>query len=97
MSRRIVPITVEGQITVMPVMQVHLELHQPLDDILDQIKLEYIAGDRPPKNKIVKENLSSIETQVDDSNNPIFAQCFTLYGFSYSFSLFIFSKKLWAF
>ena len=78
MSRRIVPITVEGQITEMPVMQVHLESHQPLGDILDQIKLEYISGDRPPKNRIVKENLSSMEIQENDITN--FAQCFTLHG-----------------
>ena len=80
MSRRIVAITVEGQITEMPVMQVHLELHQPLDDILDQIKLEYISGDRPPENKIVKENLSSMEIQENNIAN--FAQCFTLHGLS---------------
>ena len=78
MSRRIVPITVEGQITEMPVMQVHLESHQPLGDILDQIKLEYISGDRPPKNRIVKENLSNLEIQENDITN--FAQCFTLHG-----------------
>lgn len=79
MSRRIVSITVESQITEMPVMQVHLESHQPLGDILDQIKLEYISGDRSPKNKIIKENLNNLEIQENDSN-PIFAQCFTLHG-----------------
>lgn len=78
MSRRIVSITVEGQITETLVMQVHLESHQPLGDILDQIKLEYIAGDRPPENKIVQENLSSMEIQVDDVTN--FGQCFILHG-----------------
>ena len=80
MSRRIVPITVEGQITEMPVMQVHLESHQPLSDILDQIKLEYISGDRPPKNQIIKENLSSMEIQENDNDDPTFAQCFTLHS-----------------
>ncbi|MGI9567626.1 MAG: helicase HerA domain-containing protein, partial [Nitrosopumilus sp.] len=78
MSRRLVAITVEGQITEMPVMQVHLESHQPLGDILDQIKLEYISGDRPPKNKIIKENLSNLEIQNNDITN--FTQCFTLHG-----------------
>ena len=80
MSRRRVPITVEGQITEMPVMQVHLESHQPLGDILDQIKLEYIAGDRPPENKIIKENLSNLEIKETDNDNSIFAQCFTLHS-----------------
>ncbi|WP_316507184.1 hypothetical protein [Nitrosopumilus sp.] len=80
MSRRLVAITVEGQITEMPVMQVHLESHQPLGDILDQIKLEYIAGNRPPENKIVKENLSSMEIQETDNDITTFAQCFTLHG-----------------
>ncbi len=90
-SRRMVPITVEGQTVDMPVMQVHLESHQPLSDILDQIKIEYISGDRPPKTKIVRENLNSMEIVqssenndnefVENSyNNSIFAQCFSLYG-----------------
>ncbi len=56
-----VPITVEGQTVDMPVMQVHLESHQPLSDVLDQIKLEYISGDRLPKSQIVRENLSNME------------------------------------
>ena len=42
MSRRMVSIIVEEQVMEMPVMQVHLESHQPLGDILDQIKVEYI-------------------------------------------------------
>ena len=79
MSRRLVPITVEGQITEMPVMQVHLESHQPLGDILDQIKLEYISDDRPPENKIIRENISSMELQ-EENDITNFAQCFTLHG-----------------
>ena len=35
MSRRLVPITVEGQIQNMPVMQVHLESHTPIADTLE--------------------------------------------------------------
>ncbi|WP_316504310.1 hypothetical protein [Nitrosopumilus sp.] len=73
-------IAVEAQITEMPVMQVHLESHQPLGDVLDQIKLEYISGDRPPENRIIKENLSNLEIQENDDNDSTFAQCFTLHG-----------------
>jgi len=91
MSRRMVTITVEGQTVNMPVMQVHLESHQPLSDVLDQIKLEYISGDRPPKTRIVRENLNNMEIipsihENDESiienenNNSIFSQCFSLYG-----------------
>ena len=85
MSRRVVPIAVEGQITEKPVMQVHLESHQPLGDVLDQIKLEYIAGDRSPENKIVRENLSNLEIQENNITN--FAQCFTLHGLPASVSV----------
>ena len=90
MSRRMVPITVEGQTVNMPVMQAHLESHQPLSDVLDQIKLEYISGDRPPKSQILRENLSNMEIiqssenndslEEDTIDNSIFAQCFSLYG-----------------
>ncbi len=92
MSRRMVPITVEGQTVDMPVMQIHLESHQPLSDVLDQIKVEYISGDRPPKSQIVRENLSNMEIiqtvhENNDNefvennyNNSIFAQCFSLYN-----------------
>jgi len=64
MSRRMVSITVEEQVLDMPVMQVHLGSHQPLGDILDQIKIEYISGDIPPHHKIIKENLSMMEIQA---------------------------------
>ena len=90
MSRRMIPITVEGQTVNMPVMQVHLESHQPLSDVLDQIKVEYISGDRPPKSQILRENLSNMEivqssennhsVAEDTINNSVFAQCFALYG-----------------
>ena len=91
MSRRMVPITVEGQTVDMPVMQVHLESHQPLSDILDQIKVEYISGDRSPKSQIVRENLSNMEivqtvhgdnneSSINNNENSVFAQCFALYG-----------------
>ena len=36
MSRKIIPITVEGQIQNMPVMQVHVESHGPMDFLLKQ-------------------------------------------------------------
>jgi len=55
MTRRRVPVTVDGQTIEMPVMQVHPESHQSLGNILDQIKLEYISGDRPPKKNIIKK------------------------------------------
>ncbi|WP_316505941.1 hypothetical protein [Nitrosopumilus sp.] len=44
--------------------------------------MKYIAGDRPPENKIVKENLSNMEIQIDENNNmdSVFAQYFTLHG-----------------
>ena len=37
MSRRLISITVEGQITEMPVMQVHLESHQPLGRMFSEL------------------------------------------------------------
>jgi len=94
MSRRIVPITVEGQIQNMPVMQVHLESHIPIADTLEQNRLEYISGVTPPNFQIKKEHLSMMELveiiSDDTSNNDgndetntgekIFSRTFTLDG-----------------
>lgn len=68
MSRRIIPITVEGQIQNMPVMQVHVESHVPLADTLEQNRLEYIPGVNPPEFRILKEHFSMLEIVEIESN-----------------------------
>ena len=72
MSRRMVPITVEGQVQNMPVMQVHLESHTPIADTLEQNRLEYISGATPPQFQIKKEHFSMmelVEIIPDDANS----------------------------
>ena len=72
MSRRIVPITVEGQVQNMPVMQVHLESHTPIADTLEQNRLEYLSGVTPPQFQIKKEYFSMmelVEIIPDDAKN----------------------------
>ena len=68
MSRRIIPITVEGQIQNMPIMQVHVESHVPLADTLEQNRLEYISGVTPPQFRILKEHFSMLEIVEVESN-----------------------------
>ena len=70
MSRRIIPITVEGQIQNMPVMQVHVESHVPLADTLEQNRLEYISGVNPPQFQIFKEHFSMLEiVEIEPNEN----------------------------
>ncbi|MGI9567586.1 MAG: hypothetical protein ACR2LL_11320 [Nitrosopumilus sp.] len=70
MSRRIIPITVEGQIQNMPVMQVHVESHVPLADTLEQNRLKYISGVTPPQFRILKEHFSMLEiVEVEPNEN----------------------------
>ena len=90
MSRKMMSIIVEGQQIMMPVMQVHLESNEPIGDMLERLKLEYIENNKPPQHKIIREYLNRLEIQtVDDfenlesSNVPSeaqFAKCFTLYS-----------------
>ena len=90
MSRRIIPITVEGQIQNMPVMQVHVESHVPLADTLEQNRLEYISGVNPPQFRILKEHFSMleiVETELKDNDDvtlttgeKLFSKTFTLDG-----------------
>jgi len=93
MSRRIIPITVEGQIQNMPVMQVHVESHVPLADTLEQNRLEYISGVTPPQFRILKEHFSMLEiVEVEPNENDedddvklvtgekLFSKTFTLDG-----------------
>jgi len=86
-SKKMMNIIIEGQPRAMPVMQVHLESMEPLSDTLEQIKLEYIAGQRPPNLRIKKEffnGLELVETNSDSDNtitesDAIHAKCYCLY------------------
>ena len=81
-SKKMMNIVIEGKPRVMPVMQVHLESMEPLSDTLEQIKLEYIAGERPPNLKIKREFFNGLElvevqkqpdagsSKDDDNTNP---------------------------
>ncbi len=93
LSRRGVTVTVEGHQMVMPVMQVHLESNEPLGDMLERLKLEYLDNSRPPHYKIIREHLNKLEIQTihDFKENfdesavsaeiPIeYAKCFTLHA-----------------
>lgn len=86
-SKKMMNIIIEGQPRAMPVMQVHLESMEPLSDTLEQIKLEYIAGERPPNLRIKKEFFNGMEL-VEISSDPddiitesqiIHAKCYCLY------------------
>ena len=73
-SKKMMNVIIEGQSRTMPVMQVHLESMESLSDTLDQIKLEYIAGERPPNLRIKKEHfngldLIEIQKQIEDNGN----------------------------
>ncbi len=78
MSRRIVPITVEGQIQNMPVMQVHVESHVPIADTLEQNRLEYLSDVSPPQFKIIKEHFSMMEIVEIDQKMRILMEKMTI-------------------
>ena len=84
MSRRIIPITVEGQIQQMPVMQVHIESHVPLADTLEQNRIEHISGVKPPKFRIKKEHYSMMELELvsgeEEHSQELYSKTFTLDG-----------------
>ncbi len=88
-SRRIIPITVEGQMQNMSVIQVHVESHVPLADTLEQNRLEYISGANSPQFRILKEHFSMLEiVEVESKENEdnvklvtgekLFSKIFTL-------------------
>jgi len=76
----------------MPVMQVYLKSNEPLSDLLERSKLEYVENSRPPKYKIIKEYLNKLEIVNDDDsiknsriesdspNDSFFVKCFILYS-----------------
>ncbi len=93
LSRRDIVTIVEGHQVVMPVIQVHLESYEPLGDMLERLKFEYIDNSRPPYHKIIREHLNKLEIQtihdfeeylVDSINSAEttieYAKCFTLYA-----------------
>ena len=74
MSKKIMLITIEGKEKPMPVMQVHIESNEPLSDILNQVKFDFEADQRPPNLIVKKEYLKSmkltelIDVKKDDEN-----------------------------
>ena len=75
MSKKIMLITIEGKEKPMPVMQVHIESNEPLSDILNQVKFDFEADQRPPNLIVKKEYLKSmklaelIEIKKDNEQN----------------------------
>jgi len=83
MSKKIMLITIEGKEQPMPVMQVHIESNEPLSDILNQIKFDFVAEQRPPNLIIKKEYLKSMMLSeiIDDDNiesDPIYSATYCL-------------------
>ena len=82
MSKKIMLITIEGKEKPMPVMQVHIESNEPLSDILNQVKFDFEANQRPPNLIVKKEYLKSmklIEITGDGlESDPIYGSTFCL-------------------
>ena len=82
MSKKIMLITIEGKEKPMPVMQVHIESNEPLSDILNQVKFDFEAEQRPPNLTVKKEYLKSMKlaeiTDDDLESDPIYASTFCL-------------------
>ncbi|MDH3394754.1 MAG: ATP-binding protein [Nitrosopumilus sp.] len=82
MSKKIMLITIEGKEQPMPVMQVHIESNEPLSDILNQIKFDFVAEQRPPNLIIKKEYLKSMMlAEIMDGgveSDPIYASTYCL-------------------
>ena len=71
MSKKIMLITIEGKEKPMPVMQVHIESNEPLSDILNQVKFDFEADQRPPNLIVKKEYLKSMKLSelIPDERN----------------------------
>ena len=82
MSKKTMLITIEGKEKPMPVMQVHIESNEPLSDILNQVKFDFEANQRPPNLIIKKEYLKSMKLiEIIDDNlesEPIYTSTFCL-------------------
>jgi len=82
MSKKIMQITIEGKEQPMPVMQVHIESNEPLSDILNQIKFDFVAEQRPPNLIVKKEYLKSMMlAEILDDNlesDPIYSATYCL-------------------
>jgi len=81
MSKKIMPITIEGKQKPMPVMQVHIESNEPLSDILNQVKFDFASEQRPPNLIVKKEYLKSMMvTELIDGieSDPIYTATYCL-------------------
>ena len=99
MSKKTMLITIEGKEKPMPVMQVHIESNEPLSDILNQVKFDFEADQRPPNLIVKKEYMKSMMlAEITDDNlesDPIHTSTFCLESLparlSYAWITFIFT------
>ena len=83
MSKKMMLITIEGKEKPMPVMQVHIESNEPLSDILNQIKFDFVAEQRPPHLIVKKEYLKSMMLAEILEDNDDYLESDPIYSATY--------------
>ena len=78
--RKSLPVLIDGNDTLKPVLQILVASHEPLDGIFDTLHYEYtVDAQKHNRLEIIKENVSDLAVKIDESGTKAIAKCYALY------------------
>ena len=78
--RKSLPVQIDGNDTLKPVLQILVASHEPLDGIFDTLHYEYtVDAQKHSRLEIIKENVSDLSVKLGESGTKAIAKCYALY------------------
>ena len=78
--RKSLPVQIDGNDTLKPVLQILVASHEPLDGIFDTLHYEYtVDAQKHNRLEIIRENVSDLSVKIDESGTKSIAKCYALY------------------
>ncbi len=78
LTRKILPVPVDGRTVGMPILQLYISSHEPLNRILEALRYEYTTDLGGHKDiRIIRENWRDVTVDLGDGAESV-AKCFTL-------------------
>ena len=78
--RKNLPVQVDGNETLKPVLQILVASHEPLDGLFDTLHYEYtVDAQKHERLEIIEENVSDLSVKINGLGTKAVAKCYALY------------------
>lgn len=79
-TRKNLPVQVNGNETLKPVLQILVASHEPLDGLFDTLHYEYtVDAQKHERLEIIEENVSDLSVKINGLGTKAIAKCYALY------------------